>query len=238
MAGEKKARGTLYGVGVGPGDPELLTLAAQRVLLKADVIAAPDINGGRRTALGIVRAALGEEVLAGKRLVDCTTPMVRDRAATAAAYDAIADQLAELLDEGFDVAFATLGDPGVYSTYYYVHDRMVSRGYTCEVIAGVTSFSAASARLGRPLCMGPERLVIVPASSVSVEDALDTPGAKVFMKAGRKLFDLRDAIRERGISAGMVADCGMETELVAPDFAAFEGEGSYMAVVIAEGGGQ
>ena len=226
-------KGTLYGVGVGPGDPELLTLAAQRVLLQADVIAAPDINGGRRTALGIVRAALGGEVLAGKQLVDCTTPMVRDREATAAAYDAIADELAALLDAGSDVAFITLGDPGVYSTYYYVHDRMANRGYTCEVVPGITSFSAASARLGRPLCMGPEQLVVVPVSSGAVEDAFATPGAKVFMKAGRKLLDLRDAVRARGMSAGMVADCGMETELVAPDFAAFEGEGSYMAVVIA-----
>ena len=231
--------GTLYGVGVGPGDPELLTLAARRVLLAADVIAAPDIAGSRRAALGIVRAALGDEALAGKRLVDCTTPMVRDRAVTAAAYDAIADELGALLDEGLDVAFATLGDPGVYSTYYYVHDRMSARGYPCEVVPGVTSFSAASARLGRPLCMGSERLAVVPVSGgsdgldVQVEEALDLPGAKAFMKAGSKLPELRDAIRARGLSAGMVADCGLETELAVPDFASFEGEGTYMAVVIA-----
>ena len=216
-----------------------MRLAARRVLLAVDVIAAHNITaGGRRTALGIVREALGEDALAAKKLVDCTTPMVRDPEVTAQAYDAIADELSALLDEGLDVAFITLGDPGVYSTYYYVHDRMIARGHVCEVIPGVTSFSAASARLGQPLCLGPERLTVIPTSSGSVQEALDLPGAKVFMKAGRKLPELRDAMRERGISAGMVADCGMQTELAVPDFSQFEGDGSYMAVVITREGGQ
>ena len=227
------AKGKLYGIGVGPGDPELLTLKGARILREADIIASPNIGTGMQTALRIVG-----RYIEGKEVVDCSTPMTRDKAATAAAYDAIADKLAALLDEGKNVAFITLGDSGVYSTYYYVHERMVARGYDCEVVAGVTSFSAAAARLGIPLCEGSEQLLVVPVAAGNPEVALDVPGTKVFMKSGREMLALRDLLAERGIlqHAQMVNRCGLDGEQVVRDMATLDDDVNYMAVVILKDG--
>ena len=117
-------KGKLYGVGVGPGDPELLTLKAVRIIREADVVVVPDIGHKRQTAWSIAR-----DYIEDKPVIDCSTPMTRDKAATAAAYDAIADKLAALLDEGKNVAYLCLGDIAIYSTYIYVHDIVVGRGY-------------------------------------------------------------------------------------------------------------
>ena len=106
------SKGTLYGLGVGPGDPELLTLKAVRILKEADVIAVPDKGSGEKTALHIVEA-----YIQGKPLLPCATPMVRDQQVLDAAHHRIADSICALLEEGKTVAFITLGDPTVYSTY-------------------------------------------------------------------------------------------------------------------------
>ena len=116
-----KMVGKLYGIGVGPGDSELLTVKAVRLLQEADVIAVPDIGHGRQTAQGIIELYIEE-----KELLNCSTPMVRDRAAADASYDRIADQVCERLAAGKTVAYATLGDPTVYSTYVRIHQRIRS----------------------------------------------------------------------------------------------------------------
>jgi precorrin-2/cobalt-factor-2 C20-methyltransferase len=230
-AGEK---GTLYGVSVGPGDPENLTLKAVRVLKAADVIAAPSTGRNRQTALGIVA-----DYIAGKPVVDCVTPMSKDPAVIAQAHDRIADDLCALLDEGKNVAFITLGDVGVYSTYYYTHARVAARGYRTEVVPGVTSFCDAAARLGRPLCLGAEPLLIVPVSTGNAEALLDVPANKVFMKAGRDLGALRDALAERGEldDAAAVANSGLPREQVCEKFADLDVDSGYFSVVLYRAGG-
>ena len=209
-------RGTLYGVSVGPGDPELLTIKAVKALEAADVIAAPNIGHGRQTALAIVKDHIG-----GKPLVDCSTPMLRERAKVLEAYDVVSDKLAALLDEGKDVAFVCLGDIGVYSTYYYLHERLVARGYHCEVIPGITSFCAAAAQLGQPLCEGPEQLRIVPVIAGDVQDAIVEHGTTVFMKSGKDLVQLRRALDEAQLTskASLVANCGLEDQALYPKLA-------------------
>ena len=222
-------KGTFYGVSVGPGDPELLTLKAARVLQEADVIASPNIGSGLQTARRII-----ERFIEGREVLDCSTPMTRDPEESARAYDAIADKLGALLDEGKDIAFIALGDAGVYSTYFYIQHRMEERGYCCEVIPGVTSFNAAAARLGMPLCEASEQVMIVPVAAGDAEAALDVPGVKVFMKSGRELPALRDLLRERGLShdAMMVENCGLPAERVIRDFDELDDNPNTMAVVI------
>ena len=150
-------KGILYGVGVGPGDPELLTLKAQRILREADVIAVPDKGTGEKTALAII-GPLTE----GKPLLYCAAPMTRDPARLEAAYEENAHQIAALLNEGKTVAFITLGDPSIYSTYLYTHRRVQAMGCEAKLIPGVPSFCAVAAALGIGLCEGGERLMIVP----------------------------------------------------------------------------
>lgn len=125
-------RGILYGVGVGPGDPELITRKAQRIIAQAAVLAVPDKGSGEKTALTIAG-----ELAEGKEILLCDAPMVRDEAALDAAYEANADRVCALLDGGKDVAFLTLGDPTVYSTYLYLHRKVTARGYEAEIIPGV-----------------------------------------------------------------------------------------------------
>lgn len=226
--------GRLYGVGVGPGDPELLTLKAARILGTADVVAVPDKGSGERTALGIVK-----DLVAGKELLACPTPMVRDKNLLDGCYEEIADRVCGLLDEGKTVAFITLGDPAVYSTYLYVHKKVLARGYDAELIPGVPSFCAVAARLNTSLCEGAERLLVVPASYEGVDECLDFPANKVFMKAGRSLPELRDKLAGRGLleRASMVANCGMEGERVYQDLSDLEEGEGYFSVVLVKGEG-
>lgn len=226
-------RGKLYGVGVGPGDPELLTRKAERIIRASAVLAVPDKGAGEKTAL-IIIGPLAD----GKERLDCSTPMVRDQAVLDGAYDAAADAICEKLDQGKDVAFITLGDPTVYSTYIYIHRRVVNRGYGAEIIPGVPSFCAVAARLGEPLCEKAQRLMIVPASHGEVEDCLSVDANLVFMKAGRELGALRDTLAAHGLleRASMVANCGMEGETVCPRFADVpEGTGYFSVVLVKKG---
>ncbi|MDO5399555.1 MAG: precorrin-2 C(20)-methyltransferase [Eubacteriales bacterium] len=226
-------KGMLYGLGVGPGDPELLTRKAVRLLGEADVIAVPDKGTGEKTALAIVG-----EFAPAEKLLFCPTPMVRDRQTLDRAYDAIADTLADLLDRGKTVAFITLGDPSVYSTYMYVHQRMTARGYRAELVPGVPSFCAVAARLGISLCEREERLLIVPASHKDISDCLDMDANLVFMKAGRELGALREALDRAGRleGASLIENCGMDDERIYPRFADMEAPGGYFSVVVAKGG--
>lgn len=226
-------RGRLYGVGVGPGDPELITRKAQRIIAQAAVLAVPDKGSGEKTAL-----AIAGELAHGKEVLCCDAPMVRDEAALDAAYEANADRVCALLDQGRDVAFLTLGDPTVYSTYLYLHRKVTGRGYEAEIIPGVPSFCAVAARLGVALCEKSERLLIVPASHRDVTDCLEADANLVFMKAGRELGALREKLGEHGLldRASMVANCGMEGEAVYPRFADVpEGAGYFSVVLVKKG---
>lgn len=222
-------QGVLYGVGVGPGDPELMTCKAVRILREADVVAVPDTGPGEQTALRIAGS-----YTEGKPLLRCTTPMVRDRTVLDAAYDRIAEDIEALLARGRTVAFLTLGDPSIYSTYLHVHRRVLEAGYEARIVPGVPSFCAVAARLGQGLCEGGDRLLIVPASHQDVSDCLEVDANLVFMKAGRETGKLRRMLEKRGMlgHAAMVENCGMETERVYPRFADAPEGGGYFSVVV------
>lgn len=223
------ARGILYGVGVGPGDPELLTLKAKRIITEADVIAVPDKGSGERTALKIASS-----LVEGKPLLLCAAPMVRDQAQLEAAYRRNAEQVIAYLEQGKTVAFLTLGDPSIYSTYLYTHRLVAEAGYETQIIPGVPSFCAVAAALGGGLCEGSDRLLIVPASHRDMEDCLSVDANLVFMKAGREIGALRATLADRGLleGASMVENCGMETERVCPRFADAPEDSGYFSLVV------
>ena len=137
--------GKLYGVGVGPGDPELLTLKALRLVKEAEVIALPGQVPEDTVAFKIVEGAYPE--LGKKELLAVPFPMSKDPEVLKSYHDAGAQKVKEVLDQGKNVVFLTLGDPTVYSTYLYVHHRLVAQGYETEIVCGITSFCAVSARL-------------------------------------------------------------------------------------------
>lgn len=221
-------QGILYGVGVGPGDPELLTLKAVRILKEADVIAVPASGEGKKTAFSIAAA-----YIEGKPILECEMPMLRDREKLNRSYDKTAERIAGLLDDGLVVAFITLGDPSIYSTFTYLHRRLDQKGYRTAWVPGVPSFCAAAAALNRPLCEGSEMLHIIPASH-GAEEGLSLSGTRVVMKAGKDLNTVVKALHVRGEAerAGLVECCGMQQERIVPSLAGFQGESSYFSLIV------
>ncbi|MEG1773709.1 MAG: precorrin-2 C(20)-methyltransferase [Oscillospiraceae bacterium] len=217
--------GILYGVGIGPGDPELLTLKAARILSECDLLALPDKGNGARTAYDIACAAVPS--LKEKPLLPLTLPMLPDRAAEA---------LLSRLNEGQTVAFVTLGDPTIYSTYLYLHRRVLEAGGDARLIPGVPSFCAAAAAMGVGLVEGDEPLHIGPAPYEGVDEALGWRGVKVLMKAGRATPGVLDSLRRADLYRGAwaVECCGMPGERLYRSLDELEAQPGYFTVFVAK----
>ena len=203
--------GKLYGVGVGPGDPELLTLKALRLVKEAEVIALPGEIPEDTVAFKIVEGAYPE--LGKKELLAVPFPMSKDPEVLKSYHDAGAEKVKAVLDQGKDVVFLTLGDPTVYSTYIYIQRIVKKCGYDAEIINGVPSFCAVAAKLGDSLADRSEQLHIIP-SNYDIKEALKLPGNKILMKAASKLSDVKKVLKEQGQEAWMIENCGMEEEKI------------------------
>ena len=217
----------LFGIGVGPGGPELMTLKAVRTALACDVIALPHKDPAKCLAWSIALGAAPE--LSEKPLLPVDMPMTKDAEALEAAYTAAADAVQQQLDQGKCVAFLTLGDPTVYSTYLYVHRKIQERGYATELVPGVTSFCAAAATLNRGLCENSQELHVIP-GTYNAEEALDYPGTKVIMK--NNLPATLEALKERGLDACMVERCGLPEQRVFEHAADIPADAGYFSVLI------
>lgn len=228
-------KGTLYGVSVGPGDPELMTLKAVRCIEQCPVLAAPQTAAGRMLALDIAKGAVD---VSGKIILPLYFAMSRDSEVLKASHAAAADAVRAHLDAGRDVALLNLGDVSIYATYGYLEEILTAQGYAAVRIAGVPSFCAAAARLGQSLTGGMEQpLTIAPGRHV--EQVLAAPGAKVLMKTGRRLPKTLDALRERGLLANsaMVCNCGLPDEAVFPaltDYDPAQDAGYFATILVKE----
>ncbi|HEX3872910.1 MAG TPA: precorrin-2 C(20)-methyltransferase, partial [Solirubrobacteraceae bacterium] len=158
-------QGRLYGVGVGPGDPELVTVKASRVIRAADVVAYPMARHGRSIARSIASSYISPLAIEVPMTYPVTTEQTDHpggyEGALADFYDASAAELSGHLDAGRSVAVLCEGDPFFYGSYMYLHDRLAG-DYATEVIPGVTSPSAAAAATGTPLARRDEVLSILP----------------------------------------------------------------------------
>jgi precorrin-2 C20-methyltransferase / precorrin-3B C17-methyltransferase len=201
--------GRLYGIGVGPGDPELLTLKARRLIEAVDVIAYPSARHGRSIALGIAEAHLRDDQLKLAMTYPVTTETSDHpggyEAALSEFYDSWAATLAGHLEAGRDVGILCEGDPLFYGSYIYLHERLAPR-YRSEVVPGVTSFSAAAASAGLPLARRDEVLTILPGTLPA--DALATrlamSDAAVVIKLGRNFPKVREAARQAEVDSRAV----------------------------------
>lgn len=155
-------KGTLYGVGVGPGDPRLMTILAVETIRSCPVIAAPLHGGERGVAYQIARGMIDD--LDVKEYVGFRVPMSKDRNVLTEAYQRAAADIIGKLREGKDVACLTLGDPTIYSSYIYLHRIVQASGFRTEIISGVPSFCAVSAKLGDSLVDREEQLHVIPSS--------------------------------------------------------------------------
>lgn len=204
-------RGTLYGIGVGPGDPELMTLKAVRLIKSSDVCAVPGEEVEKTLAYRIAVQAVPE--LSKKELVPVCMPMVMDKALQQRYHREGAKKIEAYLMQGKNVAFLTLGDPCVYSTFSYIRGLVGKDGYDTVLVAGITSFCAAAARLGVPLAEWNEPLHIIPAAH-RTDVRLTLPGNYVLMKSGSKMGQVKELLRASGRDVLMVENCGMEQEKI------------------------
>ena len=224
-------KGTAYGVGVGPGDPELMTLKALRLIRENDVIAVPGRNAKASVAYQIAVQAVPE--LAEKVLVPVEMPMVKDQNRIEEAHREGAARLKTFLDQGKNVVFLTLGDPTIYCTFSYLQHLLEAEGYPVELVSGVPSFCAAAARLRLPLAKWDEPLHIVPAA-YNTEVKLDQPGTYVLMKSARHMKAVKALIHRSGREAAAVMDCGMATEAVYRSVDEIPDDAGYFSLIIAK----
>lgn len=222
--------GKLYGIGVGPGDAELLTLKGARLIRECDVIVLPKSGKSVNVAYEIARKAVPEAET--KEILEVDMPMTREKEILQQAHRQAAETVIGCLDAGKTVVFLTLGDPSIYSTYCYVHNLVKDAGRETEIVPGVPSFCAVAARLGEALTEASEGLHIIPASYAGLEEALNLEGTKVLMKSGKAIGEVKDLLQKRGETVRMVERCGMEGEKVCNHLEEIEENASYFSVLV------
>ncbi|MCD8154291.1 MAG: precorrin-2 C(20)-methyltransferase [Clostridiales bacterium] len=224
-------QGILYGVGVGPGDPELMTLKAVRLIRENEVIAVPGADVKATVAYQIAVQAVPE--LADKTLLPVYMPMTHNREELERNHEKGAADIEVYLRDGRNVVFLTLGDPTVYSTFTYIQKRVISHGYETRLVSGITSFCAAAARLNVPLAEWNEPLHILPAVH-RLDCSLDQPGSYILMKSGKKMNQVKEILAKSGREVSMVENCGMENEHIYHHLEEIPDDAGYYSLILAK----
>lgn len=221
--------GKLYGVGVGPGDPELLTIKAVRIIKEADVLAVPGEQKEGSVAYRIAKQAINE--IDKKEIISIPMPMTKDEKLLEGSHKKGAEEIISYLEKGKTVAFLTLGDPTIYSTYIYLHKRMKESGYETEIISGIPSFCAVAAKLNQGLVEKNEQLHVIP-SSYDIEDTIALSGTKVLMKSGKKISTVIEYLKTKDCQVSMVENCGMEDEKIYRSIDEIKDDAGYYSLII------
>lgn len=212
--------GTFYGLGVGPGDPELLTLKALRVLERCPHVFVPKARKkAESVALDIARSHIPGDAVVHRALF----PMTEDREELVRRWDQTACEVAELLRSGQDVCFLTLGDTLLYSTHIYLLRALQEQLPDVNVVTvpGITAMSAVAALTQFPLGEGKKPVTIVPSADdmSTLDRAIDLGGTLVIMKVGKRLGAVLDLLESRGVIDGgvFVSRAGLDGERLERD---------------------
>jgi len=197
--GEEMSGGTLYGLGIGPGDPDLITVKALKIIQSVGVIAYPAPQDGDSLA----RSIAAVHFPGGQTEICIRTPMTPGNFPADDVYDHYAIEIAGHLTGGRDVAVLCEGDPFLYGSFMYIFERL-SRDYTVEVVPGVSSLGACAAAAGRPLVSRNQSLSILPApmDEQELEDSLKQTDAAAIMKVGRHLPKVKRVLARLGLDTG------------------------------------
>ncbi len=222
--------GKLYLVGVGPGDRDLLTLKAVRVLSEADCIAFPQKPGQGSMALEIAGAHVPDD----KRLLPIAIPMELDRAPAQMAYDQGAAHIAALTDQGLSVAYLCEGDPLFYGSAMFLIERLATRTEII-IVPGITSLTAAAAVASRPLAARNDRLKVLPAplDTETLRHELQHTESVAIIKVGRHFHRIRNLLRETGHEKALVIEHAMGTkQKISPLDAFADEERPYFSIIL------
>jgi precorrin-2/cobalt-factor-2 C20-methyltransferase len=235
-------KGKLYGLGVGPGDPELITLKALRLLKSAPVVAYHAAKGKKGNALTIVETYLSSEQTLVPLIYPVTTEKLPDHMdyeqIVSDFYAEITTTIASYLDAGRDVAVIAEGDPFFYGSFMYIHDRLAEK-YETEVVPGVCSVLGAAAVLGAPLVYRNQTLSIL-SGVMSAEELkarlVDTEAAAI-MKLGKNLDKVRDVLNELGLMdrALYIERATMQNQRIAPLTEVSGSDCPYFSIILVPG---
>lgn len=230
---ENKQAACFYGIGVGPGDGNWITLEAKNLIEELDLLILPAKDKEVCRAYQIVKNVIVN--IDEKECIFEPFPMSMKEPALSEFHNRLAKDVMQKLDEGKRIGFLTIGDPCIYSTFDYI-ERIVSQaGYRTRYVSGIPSFCAAAARLGIPLTIGDEQMHVIP-GNVDIREALQLEGTIVFMKSGKHMAELKAALMEeedkRGLDVRAVSNCGMEDECICVGAKNLPEDKRYLTVVI------
>jgi len=227
---ETQTKGNLYGLGIGPGDPELLTLKAHRILTSVPVIAYPTMENGKALARAIVADFIRPEQIE----IPMPLPFSVERSSQPY-YDIGAEKIAEHLEAGRDVAVLCEGDPMLYGSFMYIFNRLSDRFHT-EVIPGISSTFASAAMLGVPLTYRNDVLSIMPATLDAniLRDRLAVADAAIIIKLGRHFAKVKAILEELGLfsRALYIERATMPNQTIIPIAAVDPDQVPYWAIVM------
>ena len=227
--------GEFYGIGVGPGDSELITLKALRIIKSVDCIFAPRADSkGSSLALDIV-----SDVCEGKRVVEQVYPMVKDKSQLETAWLASANEIKRELDAGNSVAYLTIGDPLTFSTYCYLLQQLskIIPSQKIHTIPGITSYNAAASLANFSLIEQSEKLAIIPVSSNidELRSVLNSFDTVILMKVAKKLDEVIELLEDMDLvdNSLFASYIGHENEFITRDLLSLKGVGKgYLSVII------
>ena len=227
-------QGIFYGIGVGPGDPELLTVKAINAIKKVDSIIAPKTEKKEGSvALSIAKPYLREDA----EIVYQTFPMIRNFAEDKIVFEENRKEILSLLNAGKNVGFLTLGDPMFYSTYIYVFQLLREGGAKIETIPGVPAFLAISSYIGRELSFGNDIMTVIPATATKekISQALKFSDTTVLMKVYKNFSEVVDMLAEENMlsEAVLVSRAGLDGEKILTDLEAHKSEKlNYLSTIL------
>ncbi|AFK87637.1 MULTISPECIES: precorrin-2 C(20)-methyltransferase [Thermoanaerobacterium] len=218
----------LYGIGVGIGDKNLISLKAVETLGQVDVVVAPTSKGEGSIAYEIAKPYIKSDV------VFLEFPMIYTKENLKAKWDENIKKIKRFLDEGKNVAFITIGDPMIYSTYVYILNGI--EGYEAETIPGISSFSAAASRLNIPIATGDEAFAVIPSGDIlEISKALDMFDNVVLMKISRRFDEIVKILKEKNFKGYLVIKCGHDDEQISLNLDEYIGKKiDYMSLIIAK----
>jgi precorrin-2/cobalt-factor-2 C20-methyltransferase len=224
--------GKFYGIGIGPGDPELLTLKSIRLLRSVDVVVVPESRSEKGSfALEIVAGHLGENT----EILTLTFPMIKDEAEKVIHRRENSLKIKRYLDDGKDVAFLTIGDPMLYSTYIYMLEFLSGDDQEIETIPGITSFCAISSSLNMPLASQNQNIGIISLNKeTDIESFILKFDNLVIMKARMDKDRLADILNKYkdNIDVVIATKCGTSDESISYDTNDLYGDIQYLTTVI------
>jgi precorrin-2/cobalt-factor-2 C20-methyltransferase len=229
---EKK--GTFYGIGVGPGDPELLTIKAVHALKAVDVLIAPKTEKKEESlALSIAKPYLDEKV----DIIYQTFPMVKDFARHTEVWEENEQEILNLLKSGKNVAFLTLGDPMFYSTYIYIFERLQKKQVNICTIPGVPAFNGIAGAIGQPVVSGDDILAVIPATAhpERIRKALQAADDFVIMKVYKNFPEITKLLEQHHLldHAVLVSRIGLDGERIIQDVSAHKNDKiNYLSTIL------